>query len=101
MCNIVIFYLLSNTNKRVENTTDSGEGRAWLATNLHCDAARRQSAGKRSNSYFDIRTVGLLLHNNIRKVMAVACPMSVPAPVSWADGGPAIGSAGRLHHTIC
>lgn len=66
------------------------------ATNLHCD-----SAGKRLNSYFEFRTVGLLLHNNIRKAMAVAWPMGELRRRSWAYWRAPIGGAAPVYHSIC
>lgn len=66
------------------------------ATNLYCERA-----GKRLNSYFECWTVGLILHNNIRKAMAVACPIAWLRLFSWAYWRAAIGGAARVYHSIC
>lgn len=66
------------------------------ATNLHCT-----TAGKRLNSYFVFRTVGLVLHNNIRKAMAIAWPITALGAFSWAYWALVIGGGARAYHSIC
>lgn len=57
-------------------------------------------AHKRLNSYFEFRTVGLVLHNNIRKAMAVAWPMAARGTHSWAYWSHLIGGAARVYRWI-
>lgn len=88
--NVFLFHTPSHHKQKVD-------GRArprYDATNLHCTPASKRLK-------FLFRTVGLVLHNNIRKAMAVAWPMGALGYHSWAYCSVAIGPRARVDHSIC
>lgn len=89
-----------NKTKEKRNTNDNGTEREHAAQRalpiLCCPPAV-----KRLKSYFEFRTVGLILHNNVLKAMAVAWPIGARLSSSWAYWRVSIGRAAWVYHSIC